>query len=149
MRPINRIMPNAPAQAYKTYAISSPIQTHFRPGTCEEAGCPNLAAGFVVRVDERLELGQRQAYYIRKQSGRRFTESRDETGLTAFTFPAGQQCFTQHQISLQRPENFLVRGGDWRGNPLATPTLRHSRPEFWVEDFAEHQDRIATARVRG
>lgn len=54
-------------QNLTTYQVTSPRATHTRPGTCEEAGCGNLAFGWVTVVDESTDLGQRQAAYIRKE----------------------------------------------------------------------------------
>ena len=137
---LNRIDPVGPVQAYKTYEIASPISTHYRDGTCEEADCDGYLYGWQTGVDEATDLGQRQAHYIRKLSGRRYVERRTEIGLTAFTFDAGQQCFATHKVPLERPEFYVVRDGDWR--QLGRPQL-HSGPDAWVNDFAEHQDRIA------
>ena len=39
-----------------------------------------------------------------------------------FTFEAGQQCFTQHHVP-DRPQFFVVRDGDWRGNPTGQNRL--------------------------
>jgi hypothetical protein len=139
-----RLDPKLPAAEYKTYSIVSPLSTHFRRGTCEEAGCLAHRHGWQTAVDESTDMGQRQAHYIRKVAGRRFTERRTELGLTAFTFEAGQRCFAEHQVSLERPELYLVRGGDWRGNPR-NETRRHSGPDSWVDDFATHQDKLARA----
>jgi hypothetical protein len=94
-------------------------------------------------VDESLDLGARQAAYIRQRAGRPFTEARDG-GLTVFTFPPGTDCFTQHQTRRSRPPLFVVRQGDWRGH-FGAPQV-HSSPEAWVDDFASHQDRLAQAR---
>jgi hypothetical protein len=140
MRPLNRIQPAGPAHAYKTYAIASPIATHFRPGTCDEAGCLAHRHGWQTAVDEATEMGQRQAHYIRKVSGRRFTERRTELGLTAFEFEPGQRCFREHKVPLDRPELYVVHGGDWRSRG---EVRRHSGPDAWVNDFGEHQDRVA------
>jgi hypothetical protein len=134
-----RIDPQLPAHAYKTYEIRSPVATHYRKGTCEEAGCLAHRHGWKTTVDERTLLGQRQAHYIRKQSGRKFTEVRNE--LTEFVFEAGQECFNEHKVSLERPELYVVRGGDWRGNP--TGEVRRHTSDGWVNDFGEHQERIA------
>ncbi|MGA5116850.1 hypothetical protein [Streptomyces pseudogriseolus] len=144
-----RLQPNLRPAEYKTYAITAPISTHFRPGTCEEADCPNYRSGWKSVIDERSDLGQAQAHYIRKESGRKFTESQDAFGLTTFTFEAGQPCFTQHKVRLERPELYIVRDGDWRGNPLGTQVRQHTRPELWAEDFAEHQDRLARTIEKG
>lgn len=131
-----------PAHAMKTYSIVTPISTHFRDGTCEEAGCEAQQFGWRTTVDETSNLGQMQAHYIRKESGRKFTEEKDSLGMTVFTFEAGQKCFKPHKVRIERPEIFRVRDGDHRGNP--TGNLRvHTRPEDWVEDFAEHQQRLA------
>lgn len=152
MRPVNRITPNLPASAYRTFQITSPLSTHWRPATCEEAECEQHARGWKSAIDESSELGQKQAWYIRKQSGRKFTESGDEQpGLTVFTFEAGQACFAagQHKVPLGRPEHYLVKGGDWRGNPTGALPRRHSKPEFWVEEMQEGFDKLRSAQERG
>lgn len=144
-----RISPNLPAGAYKTYQISAPLSTHYRAATCDEAACPHQANGWATAVDEALDLGQRQAHYIRKVSGRRFTERRDESGLTVFEFAAGQQCFAEHKVRLDRAERYIVRGGDHRGDPTGGRPFQHTRPADWVEDFAEHQQGVADRLERG
>lgn len=143
MRPLFRIDPQLSAAHYKTYAIASPISTHYRDGTCDEAGCLAHQHGWQTSVDESTDLGQKQAHYIRKLAGRKFTERRTEVGLTAFEFEAGQRCFTQHKVPLERPEFYVVRGGDWRGDPRGEGARMHTGPDPWVNDFGEHQDRLA------
>lgn len=145
-----RLPPAMPVQAYKTYTLASPTATHFRPATCEEVACPNFLNGFRTRLDERTEQGMALAHYIRKESGRRFTEDRDDTGLTVFTFEPGQRCFNSadHKLPLQRPEICIVRGGDWRGNPTGQ-VVKHRNLDDWVEDFALHQQDIADRINRG
>ncbi len=144
-REINHFQPSGPVSAYKSYVISAPIQTHFRSGTCEEADCPQLAAGWVTYVDESTDLGERQAFYIRRKSGRVFTEDRHEDGRTGFIFSAGQECFYDHQIRLEREPVFAVRGGDWRGNPRREFRV-HDSPGNWVEDFGVHQETLKRAQ---
>lgn len=151
-RPINRITPNLPAAAYRTFQISRPLATHWRLATCAEDDCAQYLNGWKSVIDESTDLGQKQAYYIRRQSGRKFTESTDEQpGLTVFTFEAGQRCFAsdKHRVPIDRMENYLVKGGDWRGNPTGTPTRKHSRAEFWVEEFQENQDKLIQHQQRG
>jgi len=145
---MGRIEPNLPVNAYKTYEIKSPISTHFRPATCAEVACEAHLNGWQSTIDETTVLGGQQAHYIRKQSGRGFTEHRTETGLTVFTFEAGQRCFGEHQVRLDRPELYLVTGGDWRGNPTGERRIHHNAAD-WVEDFGEHQLRIADQIERG
>jgi len=145
---INRISPQLPVEAVKTYSVLQPIPTHFRTGSCAEARCPNMQYGWRSTIDERYDLGRAQAHYIRKESGRRFTEILAPSGLTEFTFQAGQTCFAQHSISLDREPLYIVRGGDWRGNPRGE-TRRHVNGAEWVEDFAEHQQTLADRLAQG
>lgn len=144
-----RIEPKLPVEAVQTYAIRQPVQTHFRPGTCQEARCPNMQHGWKTVIDESTELGQAQAHYIRFESGRRFVrEPVNSDGPVTYTFEAGQKCFAQHQISLEREPLFLVCGGDWRGNPRGE-TRQHTRPEDWVDEFANHQQTLADRLEQG
>jgi len=146
-----RITPALPAEQMKTYAVVTPRATHWRPATCSEAGCPNHLNGWKSVIDETTDLGRAQAAYIRERSGRRYTEWRDQPWLggTVFTFEAGQECFAQHEVPLERDPLFLVRDGDWRGNPRGTPARVHQRPADWVEDFATHQQRLKDRLERG
>ncbi len=137
-----------PAHAYKTYEISSPLTTHYRPATCAEVQCRPHVKGWCSPIDERTDLGRKHAHIIRT-SKRKFTERRDPSGVTVFEFEAGQRCFAKHQLPVGRPELFVVRDGDHRGNPRGTDPRRHTRPEFWVEDFAEHQQKIADEIQKG
>lgn len=149
MRQLFRADPALPVTAVKSYAIRSPISTHTRAATCAEVECSGHVNGWVTTVDERTELGAKQAYYIRHDSGRGFSEERTEKGWTAFTFPPGQRCFRTgtHRVSLERPALYVVRGGDWRAN---TGLIRqHVGPDDWVDDFGTHQDRIKTQIERG
>ena len=146
---VNRIEPGMPVDAYKTYRILSPPSTHFRPATCAEVDCEAYLNGWRSIIDETTVLGEQQAHYIRKQSGRSFIEHRFESGLTRFSFEAGQKCFARgHQVRLDRPEHYLVRGGDWRGNPTGE-TRTHVNAADWVEDFGEHQQRLLDQIERG
>ena len=136
-----RFTPAGPAAAYKTYTMLRPDETHTRPVNCATVDCVRQANGWITTVDETTTLGEKQAYYIRSQSGRHYIEG-DRDVLTLFTFPAGQECFETHTVPLDKPSTWIVRGGDWRGNPRRTGRV-HTRPEDWVEDFAEHQSRLA------
>lgn len=144
-----RIKPNMPASAYSTFAISAPKSTHTRPATCEEVECANYKRGWLMKLDLGTDLGQRQAYYIKHSSGRKYKVTDQRDGLVTLEFAPNQPCFAEHRVPIGRPEKFLVKGGDYRGNPLKTPTRVHKKPEFWVEEFAENQDRIKTAIEKG
>jgi len=143
-REIFRLPPAGPAHAYKTYQILMPPATHTRSATCQEVDCLTQASGWVTIIDESTELGQSQAHYIRRLSGRIFTEGPRDV-RTLFTFPPGEQCFEAHTIRLDREASFIVRGGDWRGNPTREVYV-HDSPDGWVDDFAEHQERLVKAQ---
>jgi hypothetical protein len=132
-----RIEPGAPPAAFKTYSITSPRDETVK-AACEQVGCAAWRHGWETAVDESAPLGQFQASYIRTQSGRTFRELKRADGVTVFRFEAGQRCFADHKT---RPEFYLVRGGDWRAN--LGVLRRHSRPIDWVEDFCEHQEKVA------
>lgn len=145
-----RLPPALPAAAMKTYQVSAPLSTHWHPVTCEEAACEFWREGWTSYIDESADLGQRQAHYIRKESGRRYREERNEAGITEFTFEPGQRCFAsgRHRGRNERPERYIVRGGDWRGNPTGERRV-HANADDWTEDFATHQDKIKTLLERG
>ena len=145
-RPVNRIPPQLPVHAMRTYSVDAPRATHWRDATCAEVDCEAWRSGWLTIVDERpetvTELGARQAAYIRGQSGRSYVEARDgQTGHTVFDFAAGQTCFSRHRVRLDRLEVYRVRGGDFRGNPTGENRV-HDAPEHWLEDFAEHQQQL-------
>lgn len=142
-----RIEPKLDVSSVKTYEISAPITSHFRDATCAEVFCQSNARGWVTVIDVGTPLGKKQANYIRLKSGRSFT-IREAGQQVEFTFPAGQKCFGVHKAPLERPALFVVRDGDWRGNPRRTPPRVLSAPD-WTDDFMEHQDVIATEIEKG
>jgi hypothetical protein len=145
---LNRLPPAMPAGSYKTYQLAAPRSTHFRPATCADVDCEAYLFGWRTAVDVATDLGRRQADYIRRAAKRAYTEDRVD-GLTVFIFEPGQQCFAEHQVRLERPPLFIVRGGDFRGDPRGEQPRYHSRPEFWVEDFATHQAGLAEQLEKG
>lgn len=144
---LSGIPPAMPAAAYKSYVIRVPLATHWNTVTCADVDCEHYAGGWDSLIDEGTDLGRRQAHYIRKESGRKFTEEREPDGLTRFSFEAGQRCFRQHRARNQRPERFIERGGNHL--QAVGPRREHTRPEFWVESFSEHQERLKTLMERG
>jgi hypothetical protein len=136
----------------RTFMIRAPLETHWRPATCAEVDCPHYLGGWDSIIDETdPDLGQAQAHHIRHDSGRRFTEERNAVGLTIFHFEPGQTCFdaATHRTLLGRPELFIVREGDSRGNPRGTPARVHQTPDNWVEEFALHQQQLSDLREKG
>ena len=154
MRQTNRVPLAGPPGAYDAYRLSAPIQTHRRPATCAEVECKHHLEGWVTRVDEATTDGRRlsdgafvggsiAAAWIRNMSDRHYSEHRDPTGLTVFTFPAGQDCFrvADHTVPLER-EPFYTRT---RGSAPHAVT-GYDRADQWVDDFAANQDRLSTLR---
>jgi hypothetical protein len=137
-----RLPPAMDVGSYKTYQIRAPKTAHTRIGSCESAGCDANEFGWRTVVP----LGSPQADYIRNHSGRRFREVVEDSQCH-FTFYPGQQCFTQHHVQ-DRPTFYVVRDGDFRGNPTGRRRM-HASGADWVEDFAEHQAKLADQQQKG
>lgn len=147
---VSRIAPLAGPQAYKTYSVVLPLATHWRDATCEEYGCEGWKYGFVTTLNLADAQGAILADLIRKgKTGRSFHEQRLTMELTKFIFPPGTPCFTGgHKVRIPRPEKFIVRDGDFRGNPTGNRRI-HANGEDWAEDCAIHLDKVNTQRNRG
>ncbi len=135
------------AEAFKTYEIIAPLSTHYRPASCLEVGCRAYENGW----QTRLLPGTPEHSMVLSLKGKYVYTGpvRQEDGTDVFTFAPGQPCFrtAQHRVSVEREPFYVVRGGDARGNPRGERASRTARD--WVDDFAEHQDKIASARERG
>ena len=144
---VSRPQPLMDAAAYKTYEMRSPLATHFRPATCAEVACPHYLNGWRVHI-EALTPDLVEAA---RKSGRRYREEHVAEGQTYLVFEAGQNCFrvSQHRARVDRPPLYIVRDGDYRGNPRGTKARLHQNPANWVEDFAEHQQAIADEIKKG
>ncbi len=168
--PLMRMQPKGPASAYKTYQFLMPKDTHTRAATCAEIRTPCDALlsgsralntgvfcqemhcgphmhGWSTTCDVSTPLGQKQATYIRMHSGRAFTSVKNGDMLT-FRFPSGQTCFSEHRVTLEREPLYRVKGGDFRGNPLGTPTVRRNGRD-WLEDLVENRMKIADLLKKG
>ncbi len=146
---VNRIVPGLGPENYKTYALVRPKSTHMRKASCEEVNCPNYTNGWMTLADEATVEGQKIVSYIRNDRSRSHVESRHSDGRTVFTFKPGQQCFRPHELPADLEPLYVVKDGDYRGNPRHTQPRRHVRAEDWVEDFATHQQKIEEDRKRG
>lgn len=136
-------------EGFQTFQVVAPKETHSVPASCEEVGCEMYANGWRMVLDLGTDQGQKQAYYIKHHSGRSYKVAGQRDGLVELTFRSGQPCFEEHRVAVERDPIFRVKGGDARGNPLRTPTRVHKRPEYWVEEFAENQERIASTIEKG
>lgn len=116
----------------KRYGLRAPVQTHFRPATCAEVGCPHYINGWKTILPVGSDLID-----VLRRSGRRYVQVDSERGgLVEFIFEAGQSCFraSTHVVSLEREPLYLVTaGGDRRV---------HARGEDWVEDSSEYLDAV-------
>lgn len=145
MRPVYRPDPILPVQAMETYEVVSPVQTHTRPARCHDVDCPNYINGWATVVDVGTDLGRRQADWIRLHSARHYNS--EQVGDTVrFVFAAGQTCFADHRVPLDRPALYVKRGGDWRAR---TSEPVQMRAVDWVDDFANHQELIADRQRQG
>lgn len=138
-------MPLLPVQKMQTYAIRRPVATHTRPATCEEIGCPDFLKGWRTvlpsgspQVDLLICASRGEIDGIKRP----FQEQTAEIRVRTFDFPPGTPCFkaTTHRTGIDRPEIYLVRGGDWRANTGLI--RRHTRPEHWVEDMQENLEAV-------
>jgi hypothetical protein len=149
-------MPKMATQCYKTFALKSPINTHYRRATCAEIECEAYVSGWYLLKDNLPE----DMFYIATHSGRRYQEIYvDEGGSLLDTvvpqgmylvFYAGQECFAaaSHVISLDRPEFYYIGRGDWRSFNVRN-AQQYNKPGVWLDQFATHLDSINTEINRG
>jgi len=141
-----RLPPKMGTRSYKTYQIASPINTHFRPATCAEIECEAYTNGWTFReadLDEKLR-------YIVTHAGKRYERKRlTDNGDWYLVFAPGQPCFgaSNHVVTLERPELYLVGRGDWRS--YSPRDAKQLRPEDWLDDCRNHQDKLATVFNQG
>jgi hypothetical protein len=147
-RQVFRVQPKGGPEDYKTYGLMRPKATHWRTATCQEVNCANHARGWRMTLDLSTALGQRQGRYIRDHSGRSYVNVGQEGVLVTLEFAAGQKCFAEHRVPLERMPLFVVKGGDYRGNPRGIQTQRRSA-QGWIDDFGEHQLRLKETVERG
>ena len=134
-----------------SYQIAQPLATHYREATCQEVECPAHVEGWVTILDPSLPA-HGGLFKLLRNSGRRYQEMSSEdacqltgesfpSGLRAFVFPPGQQCFEQHHVPVGRDPIFLHRrpGGN---------VLRHREGRAFNEDFNESAFR-AERFIRG
>jgi hypothetical protein len=142
---INRPQPAGPPNAYRTYEILRPRDTHFRKATCSEVSCPNRERGWKSMIDVSTPLGVKQANYIRLHSGRSFTV--EQFGqLATFTFAPDQDCFSEHRVPLEREPDFVIVGGDWRQH---TGAAQRVKAQDWIDDLGENQLAVNRRLERG
>jgi len=140
-----RIEPALPPGAYMTYQVLAPLSTHFAPASCLEVQCADYLQGWRVHAESLPP----ELLHAARTSGRNYREVSYGEGQTWLLFDAGQPCFraTEHRRRLDREERFVIRGGDYRANPSG---MRTEVPlSSWVDDFGEHQAKLAERLERG
>lgn len=145
-RVINRIVPKAPAQAFKTYGMHI---VEREPVSCEAAECVPYLNGWATTVlPDTPDVGVIEAACRGEVDGyRRRWQARElqPDGFLRFRFPPGQPCFRASTHSIPVAARYTLRDGDWRGNPsgrfVSTDTA-----QTWLDDFGEHQQRIVDQR---
>lgn len=144
---LSRPQPLMAPQAYKTFAVVSPVPTHFRPGTCAETDCPHYLNGWGVRVENCTP----DLLDAARSSGRRYREVHVAQGENWLVFEPGQKCFraSTHYVRMERPPLFLVRNGDHRTAPRNPAAGTQLSADNWVNNFREHQQRIADEIEKG
>jgi hypothetical protein len=137
--------PGLPVHAKQTYSIRMPPSTHTRKATCAEVDCPDYLHGWRLRLDG---LQPADVHAVR-HCGRRYVETHLAEGETWLVFEAGQPCFRSQSHTVQvRPELYVIRGGDHRGNPRGDRRVMSSA-QAWVDDFGEHQEKLADKQKEG
>jgi hypothetical protein len=135
--------PVLPAHLMKTYEMRFPTRTHFREASCVEVECDwyhkGQVVGFDLSVPAKVEAAQ-QFGTLCKQLGLTFTVN--QVGTTVqFTFQPGQRCPRPHRVPLGRDPLYIVRGGDWRGNPRGTQ-IRHRNAADFTDDWQTSQAQV-------
>jgi hypothetical protein len=145
---LNRIAPKMDVGAYQTYGVARPRR---RVATCREANCPRRERGWRMTIDLNTPLGQDRARYIKNYAGRAYIKlPRDPgapAGVVVLEFAAGQECFDEHTVPVEEETIYVLRDGDWRGNP--TGRHRTLSPIAWRDDMGENQEKLAELARRG
>ena len=142
-----RRLVNVPAHLMKTFQIDQPLDTHYRRATCKEVDCTAMARGWIMGFDLNDPQKVASARWIRDHSGRTFTAS-IAAGRLTLTFAAGQTCFAKHRVPLEREPFYIVRNGDFRGNPRRE-RYQHTSGESFVDQWDHDLSKVNTARERG
>jgi hypothetical protein len=113
------------------FAIRRPVPTHWREATCEEVDCVHYLQGWVTLLDPSHSRYPELRMAVQR-SGRRYRVARGEdvgqpAGLEAYVFEAGQRCFREHRLPVEREPEYLQQR---RGR-----LIRHPRWESWRDEF--------------
>lgn len=145
---VMRIVPAAPVQGFRSFGMRATRRVR---ATCEEFECDGWAKGWITAVppgspDEGV---LRAACDGRVDGFRRAWRVVEVTpnGFHAYNFDAGQPCLRASTHTVPWGFAFHHRDGDWRGNPTGL-VVPHPSGQSWVDEFGQHQERIAHQRER-
>lgn len=145
-RPLNRIVPKAPARAFKTYGMHI---TEREPVSCEAVDCPHWMNGYgIVVLPDSPDIGLIEAACRGEVDGRQRRHDapqRQPDGFIRYWFPPGQPCFKASTHSIPVAARYTLRDGDWRGNPSGR-IVTTGDARTWIDDFGEHQQRVVDQR---
>jgi hypothetical protein len=136
-----------PPRLFKGYQIDAPMNRVFRERvSCADFGCADYANGWMVRL-ELLDARAWAEIKAKRYSWKHFDVSPTERYIA---FEPGQPCFgsNTHTRLIRNPLFVVHKGAKWGGRTPGSG-YQHTRPEHWVEDFTEHQDKLAAAVARG
>ena len=149
--PLIRINPQLGPEYFKSYSWTRPLQTHWRPATCEEVRCDDFINGFEITIDKSTPLGEKQYDFLTHDRERSYTVEQEGLYLYRFTYPPGTRGFAgdkhDHRLPVGREPLLSVRAGDWR--KYLSPPRQHKYVDDWVEDFSENQNKIVELQRRG
>lgn len=140
----SRPEPALPAHLMETHQIAAPLATHWRPASCEEVGCLQFHHGWMIPITG-LDDGD---MWQLEHCGRRYRHMEVEGHGPVYVYEPGQPCFRshEHRIRLDRPELFVVRGGDWRTTVRqsikAGQFTRFSGADAWMDHLHGRMDQI-------
>ncbi len=138
----------APVGGFRSFGMRT---TRTVSATCAEVDCPHWQNGWAcVVVPGSEDAGVVEAACDGRADGRRRAWARLEPlpkGFVRIWFDPGQPCFKASTHRVPWEASWYHRDGDWRGNPSGL-VVAHRNARSWVDEFGEHQLRIAGERER-
>lgn len=153
---VTNLEPKLPPRMRKTYGVHHKT----RSAGCHEVvdgvrACEAFWHGWTTTLNPLEQSHAASIHYLDSgDSGRHFTKEITADALHRYTFTPGQRCFTAPHTVIDRQEEaqYLILAGDYRHyigekdeNGKVKPELVHSGGDAWIDDFANHQEKLARA----
>lgn len=149
MREPFRIQPLGPVSGYRTFGQR--VTRRVR-ATCAEVGCEQHRDGWVTVVPPGSpDEGVLRAACEGRVDGhrRQWAEvAPTPSGFLAYSFPPGQPCLRASLHRVPVAVQLYHRTGDWRNAGSTSGLVTHPDAQSWVDEFGEHQQRVAQQRQR-